>query len=169
MTALNFPPRTPGSTGRRIVVGVDGSAASMQALAWVRDSLLEPSDQLCVVTAYQLPLYGAEVPVNAMDPAEIELTARTTAQEAIRSVFGSEEPSGGLVHVVEIGSIDSLIDRHESGAAFVVLGSRSRRRISERLRSSATNRITGRTRCPVISVPESDDSTPAGRTTEIET
>lgn len=60
----------------------------------------------------------------------------------------------GLVHIVELSTIDDMIDRHGSDAAFVVLGSRFRRRISERLRPSATNQITGRTTCPVISVPK---------------
>ncbi len=157
-TAAPLKPHNPNSVKRRIVVGVDGTAASRQALEWVRNNLLAPSDELCVVTAYQPPHYVAEVAVSTFDPREAELFARRTAQRSIRAVFGPDEPTGGLVHIVEVGSIDNLIDRYGSDAAFVVLGSRSRRRLSERLRSSATNRVTGRTRCPVISIPESDDA-----------
>jgi nucleotide-binding universal stress UspA family protein len=153
-TALNVP--DPDSAKRRVVVGIDATPASTRALAWVRDNLLTPSDELCVVTAYQTPHYVAEVPVSAFDPRDAEFCARRGAQRSIDAVFGSNQPAGGLVHIVELSTIDDMIDRHGSDAAFVVLGSRSRRRISERLRPSATNRITGRTTCPVISVPELD-------------
>jgi nucleotide-binding universal stress UspA family protein len=159
-TTSPLNPHNTDSVKRRIVVGVDGTPASTQALAWVRHNLLKPSDQLCVLTAYQSPHYVAEIPISTFDPREAELCAQRAAQMSLHAVFGLDEPIGGLVHIVELASIDDLIDRHGSDAAFVVLGSRSRRRISERLRPSATNRITGRTTCPVISVPEFD-STPA--------
>jgi nucleotide-binding universal stress UspA family protein len=81
-------------------------------------------------------------------------SAQLAAERSIRAVFGDHEPGRNVDHIVEQGTIDQLIYRHSAYAAFVVLGSRSRHRIRDRLRPSTTNRITGRASCPVISIPE---------------
>lgn len=159
ITAPASAPPTPldgaaGGPRRRIVIGADGSPASVDALRWARRQLIEPTDVVCVVTAYQYPAFCAEAPLPEVGLRECADRARAAAEDAIRDVFGPDEPGGSIEHVVELSSIDRLIERSGTDAALVVLGSRSRRRFRDRLRRSATNRITGRVSCPVISVPQ---------------
>jgi len=80
--------------------------------------------------------------------------ARSAGEAAIASVFGPSGWRPEIEHVVEAGCIEHLVERHSENATLLVIGSRSRRRLRDRLRPSATNRITGRVSCPVVSVPE---------------
>ncbi|MFT6764885.1 MAG: hypothetical protein ACJAXA_003562, partial [Candidatus Aldehydirespiratoraceae bacterium] len=80
------------SAKRRVVGGIDGTPASTQALAWVRDKLLTPSDERYVVTACHTPHKVAEVPVNAFDPRDAEFCAQRGAQRSIDAVSVPNQP-----------------------------------------------------------------------------
>lgn len=139
---------------RRILVAVDGSPASVDALRWVRDELLVPDDLVRVVTAYQFAHYATEVPLMNVHVQESAEHARAAGEAAIDTVFGPRGWRPEIDHVVDVGCIERLVERESETATLVVVGSRSRRRLRDRLRPSATNRITGRASCPVVSVPE---------------
>jgi nucleotide-binding universal stress UspA family protein len=142
----------PPSPTRSIVVAVDGSPASIEALSWTHDRLIEPGNAVCVVTAFQ-PLYvAADASAKIGGLHESAECARTAAELAIRSVFGPDEPGHIVEHVVALGNIDALIDRQSADADLIVLGSRSRRRLFDRFRPSAASRVTRWASCPVISV-----------------
>jgi nucleotide-binding universal stress UspA family protein len=142
-------------THRPIVVAVDGSPASTEALRWIKTYHLAEPGQLRVLTAYQYPYLASDIPLPTIDLDDIAESAREAAQCSIRAVFGNDRSAPEIEHIVEFGSIDALIERHGDDAQFVVVGSRARHRLRDRLRPSTTNRVTGRVACPVVSVPES--------------
>jgi nucleotide-binding universal stress UspA family protein len=112
-----------------IVVAVDGSLASIEALSWTHDQLIEPGSAVRVVTAFQPPYVAADASATIGGLHETAECARTAAELAECSVFGPDEPGHIVEHVVALGNVDALIDRQRAGADLIVLGSRSRRRL----------------------------------------
>lgn len=133
-----------------VVVGVDGSAESAAALRFAARYADRTGEPLRIVTAYPHPNVGAEVPVSTTGLYEaLEDDARTRARRVIDDVLGG----AAVDHVVAAGSIDRLLREQSADASLIVVGTRQAGAWRQRLRSSLTNRITGRVDCPVISVP----------------
>ena len=154
MTALDAPVTDDHAPPRRIiVVGVDGSRASATALHWALDHLVDDGG-VRIVTAFAHPHSTVDVPLSYIDLYDLARDgARERAEQVIDEVLGGA--SSLLVeHIVAPGSIDDVISQHAGDADMVVLGTQSRRRWRDRLRSSTTNRLTGHITVPVISVPE---------------
>ena len=164
-SSLLTPPRSEDTTERRgqpprtVVVAVDGGPASIAALTWARDTLIDPGDRIRIVTAYSSPLVASEVPIRAEDLHDARGRAQQAAADAVRTVFGTDRPGAVTEHVVAMGPIEAVLDKHVADAALVVVGTRRRRRWRERFRGSTTNRVTGRLNCPVVSIPEPDADT----------
>ena len=161
-SSLLTPPRSEHAAdrsarpARTVVVAVDGGPASIAALTWARDALIDPTDRIRIVTAYSSPIVASEVPIRTEDIHDARESAQHAAAIAVRTVFGTDRPGAVTEHVVAFGPIEAVLDKHASDVAFVVVGTRRRRRWRERLRGSTTNRVTGRLTCPVVSIPEPD-------------
>ena len=159
-STLRRPPRLDeaaegdGRTPRTVVIAVDGQRASIAALTWARDSLIQPNDRVRIVTAYSSPLIASEVPIRTEDLTDARTRAFQAALDAVELVFGTQRPGPGFEHVVALGPIERVLDEHAADAALVVVGTRRRRRWYERLMGSAVNRVTGRLDCPVVSIPD---------------
>ncbi len=159
-STLRRPPRFDeaaaggGRTPRTVVIAVDGQRSSIAALTWARDSLIQPDDRVRIVTAYSSPLIASEVPIRTEDLIDARERAQQAALDAIRLVFGGQQPGSGFEHVVALGPIERVLEEQTADAALVVVGTRRRRRWYQRLTGSAVNRVTGRLDCPVVSIPD---------------
>jgi nucleotide-binding universal stress UspA family protein len=113
-------------TSYRVIVGVDGSKPSHEALRWagfmadVTGSTLE-----AVMVWQQIPAYGANTAGWAAfppdwDPAE---EARRVLTDTVADVFGSTPPEGMIMTVRAGGAAHALIEM-SGGARMLVVGSR---------------------------------------------
>lgn len=131
---------------KRIVVGVDGSTASLRALGWaVRQAALTGSvvDAVC---AWQFPVsYGWAV-TDDTDYGAL-------AAEALQKAIAEAAPAAGNVeirpHVREQNAAQALIDLAE-GAELLVVGSRGHGGFAGALLGSVSQHCVHHANCPVV-------------------
>ena len=137
----------PRST--RIVVGVDGSPESKQALRTAAELATAMKCRLEVVAAWHFPAtFGLTyVPpeYNAHDLAEKAL------QEAVDEVFGADRPPAMAVIVREGLPSQVLLDEAEN-AAMLVVGSRGRGGFTGLLLGSVSSVVAQHAHCPVLTL-----------------
>lgn len=141
---------TRGNQGKPMVVAVDGSAESEHALRWAAEQSKLLGCPLRIVTCYQ-HFYGTGES-SAVSWGHFESTKRSAealALDVIERVMGTTD----VDHVLSLGPIDSVLIDHSRDAAMVVIGTRSSFGIRGKIRSSTTDRVTGKVSCPVISIP----------------
>jgi nucleotide-binding universal stress UspA family protein len=136
-------------TRRRIVVGVDESAESKQALRWAGQLAGWAGAELDVVSAWQLPVgYGwGAVPLEWSPTVDLEKRIVALVDE----VFGSERPTTVNVIVREAGPAPLLI-AHSDGALMVVVGSRGLGGFAGLLLGSVSANVAEHAKCPVLVV-----------------
>jgi nucleotide-binding universal stress UspA family protein len=148
----------PDDPGRpdRIVVGVDGSDASLAALAWALREAEHMGAELDVVTAWPDPdaAFVHEVPGHHCLPRENAVAAQETALLVARA-----DPArfAGLVSVIENApATDALVDC-AGGAVMLVVGA-SKEPVSGRHRHAPIDEAClRRASCPVVVVARAED------------
>jgi nucleotide-binding universal stress UspA family protein len=110
------------STQGRIVVGVDGSEGSKQALRWAAKQAGYTGATLEVVTAWDYPVTYGWVPVPPEDYALADF-AEKSLNEAISEVFGADVPENIERRVVEGHPAEVLVAASKD-AELLVVGSR---------------------------------------------
>jgi len=141
-----------------VIVGVDGSTESQQALAWAMEFATTRKSPLLILTAYR---DKGSSDLRYAPGVAASLEARSSA---LTGMYDQLTASGiDYQHVVSEESIGSLIRRHADQASVVVLGSGPRHRWHQRLRPSLARRLTGRIGCPVLAIPRSDAQTTIGQ------
>jgi len=152
---------------RRIVVGVDGSPSSLDALRWAAKQARATGAWLDAVIAWEAPpSFGAApslgyVPAfEGVPPFDLSEAARATIDAAIKEALG---PHAGLrvePAVVQGHAVATLIARSE-GAELLVIGSRGRGGFTGLLLGSVSANVIGRAWCPVTVVRHFEAETPA--------
>lgn len=135
----------------RIVVGIDGSEASKDALRWAARQAEMTGASLEAVLTWQLPLtaYGYTVPAPAgVDP---ESQAQQTLTETIHSVL-KEPISVDVVPIVVRGSATATLLEVAKGADLLVVGSRGHGEVVGMFMGSVSERCVAHARCPVVVV-----------------
>lgn len=147
---------------QRIVVGVDGSAESCNALAWAAEEAKLRQAELEVVYAYEFTpawqLYGYEgVSVSQMDAiaAEDEAAqerAQALAGELVNQLVRDLGPVDGVqvtaVAITDRRAAAALVARSEN-ADMLVVGSRGRGGFSGLLLGSVSQQCAAHAHCPV--------------------
>ncbi len=140
---------------KRIVVGVDGSAGSLAALAWSVDEALAHDATLVCVVAWEPPVvYGSGfAPVPSLPPdGAYEDAAGTQLDEALQRVLADREPPGIERLVVEGPPGEVLLSASE-GADLLVVGSRGHGTIVGILLGSVSQHCAHHAHCPVVIIP----------------
>jgi nucleotide-binding universal stress UspA family protein len=144
-----------GQERRRIVVGVDGSPSSVQALAWaVREARLTGGlvDAVC---AWQYPAsYGW-----AMTEAEPEigkLSMETLEKAVAEAGAAAEDRVRILLHAVRQDAAEALIEAAK-GADLLVVGTRGHDGFARLLLGSVSHRCVHHAPCPVVVVRDAKD------------
>ena len=128
-----------------IVVGIDNSPESNDAIEWAR-SVAAPGDKIVLLHAWQLPVVTGYDMVVTIDPHEVEQYAKETVDETVERL---DDPR--VIPVVHQGHPGrSLVaEADERNAGLIVVGHRGNSRVSMMLGSTA-NYVLHHTRRPVV-------------------
>lgn len=141
---------TSKRAGRRIVVGVDGSATSKAALAWaVGEADLTGAEVVAVIAYYWFPM-----PIKDIDYKGL---AQQVLDDAIRDVGRLARPVRVISRVVEGNAARALLDAAVT-ADMLVIGSRGRNGFTEALLGSVAQHCIHHATCPVVVIRDSQTS-----------
>jgi len=147
----------PGTGAGRIVVGVDGSPSSEQALRWGASLAAMMGARLEAVTAWDFPAsYGFGSVPQDWDPAG---DMRKVLDETVRAVFGDHPPAGLQRQVREGGAAQVLIEASQD-AIMLVVGSRGHGGFAGMLLGSVSANVAEHASCPVLVI-HGDQGPPA--------
>jgi nucleotide-binding universal stress UspA family protein len=147
----------PDSSERRIVVGVDGSRHSVEALRWAAYQASALGAGLEAVTAWEYPAsFGWAAVPSDWDPAK---DMEKVLQDAVSEAFGDRLPAGIELQVREGGAARVLIEASQ-GATMLVVGSRGHGGFAGMLLGSVSANVAEHASCPVLII-HGDHSAPA--------
>ncbi len=135
-----------------VVVGVDGSDSSRDALAWAARQAKLIGAPLRVIAAWQFPTdFGWATPLPG-DP-DFEEEARLEADKAIAETITGELAEGLDVSVTVVeGHPAEVLTRESEQAALVVVGSRGHGAFTGMLLGSVGHHLAAHARCPLVIV-----------------
>ena len=147
---------THGHDGGRIVVVVDGSESSKDALRWASHQAQLTGASLEAVTTWEISAnsFGFAVPIPSdYDPAT---NAKKTLDETILQALGENGRAHLVARVVEGPPARSLLDIAK-GADLLVLGSRGHGPFVGVLLGSVSEYCASHAKCPVVVLRHQDD------------
>ena len=149
------PSTTELSTPKPIVVGVDGSPGSINALRWagrIAGALRLP---VLAMIAWEYPvMYGASS--VGMDGWQPEVDAGRALDEAVEAAFGADKPADLRTEVVQGYPSKAMLDAGD-GAEMLVLGSRGHGGFVGLLIGSVSTHCAELATCPVVVVHDKSD------------
>jgi nucleotide-binding universal stress UspA family protein len=152
--AMNETPVRP-----RIVVGIDGSDSSREALRWAARLATVLGADLDAVSAWELTsAYGwSALPPLYSPHSEVEKVLTDTVDQ----VFGADRPAGLRLRVLEGPAAARLIGA-SADAVMLVVGSRGRGGFAGLLLGSVSAKVAEHASCPVLVVHGSDQPATPG-------
>jgi Universal stress protein UspA and related nucleotide-binding proteins len=129
----------------RIVVGVDGSSSSLQALKWAVDHAVLTGATVQAVIAWQVPnLYGYPV----TDGEDWGKDAQQAINVALDTVLGKD--SAKVSSTVIQGYPAKVLLDAAAGADLLVVGNRGHSEFTEMLLGSVSQHVVTHATCPVL-------------------
>lgn len=144
-----------GSGTTKIVVGVDGSEASLEALRTAQYLGAPLNAQIEAMGCWEHPrMYDGYVMMGIEGFRE---SAEKVVTHAVTSVFGSDLPSNVRISLVE-GDPKNVLVKASKDADFLILGRRGHGKLGKLLIGSVSSSCIARAKCPVLVVhaPEDD-------------
>lgn len=138
----------------RIVVGVDGSQSSRQALRWAARQAELTRGVVEAVAAWNIPhFYGARawLPPSSTDEAALKSRAHSELVEAVEETLGSSPPVEVRAEA-RYGTAASVLIDASRDAAVLVVGSRGLGGFSGLLLGSVAQHCVQHAVCPVLVV-----------------
>jgi nucleotide-binding universal stress UspA family protein len=148
---------------QRIVVGVDGSETSRQALRWAAAEAELHDAELHVVSAWDVPAMGAGAGMGAgwtiADSDELRALAQSLVSSVVEQELGSN-PSAKVRPSIERGSTAHVLLEASKGADLLVVGSRGLGGFTGLMLGSVSSKMAHHASCPVVIVrpPASQES-----------
>lgn len=138
-----------GPTMKKVVVGVDGSPGSLQALEWAYNEALVVGADLTAVHGWIYPYDGPRTSVS--EPrTQMQLDAMEELKASLESL--GARMTNGPVHVharlLEQSPAEALLEE-AADADLLVVGSRGRGAIRASLLGSVSRTVAQHARCPV--------------------
>ncbi len=150
----------------RVLVGVDGSMASLDAAAWAAAYAQKHGLGVHLVCTYAIPSFavaGLDGGYTVIDDSAVAASARGVLEESEAALAGR-----GLSVTSDVASGDAaavLVELSRTAAA-VVVGSRGRGGFAERLLGTVSSALPAHAHCPTVVVPyrppEEDGPAPTG-------
>lgn len=140
-----------------MIVGVDGSPASLKALEWAAkysEALDCTIEVISTWEPYILPieLMGSGVTLGLgapeMDPEKI---AADLIQNALKIVFGAMTPAR-LIHRTLMGDPGRVLVDESENATLLVVGSRGHGALHDLILGSVSSTCAAKAKCPVVVV-----------------
>jgi nucleotide-binding universal stress UspA family protein len=135
-----------------VIVGIDGSDESIEALRFAAGEAKLRQVPLRLVHAFEVPITGTWTAQVAFDPAPFEESARQLLDGAILAVGEDLEGVAVVERVVESGPSASVIMQHAYKDDLVVVGSRGRGGFKGLLLGSVSQQVVLHAPCPVVVV-----------------
>jgi len=138
----------------KIVVGVDGSPASVRALGFAAERASMTGEEVVAVHAYQhLSIAaGGRTGIQAIDlDTEVEDAAERLAAELVAGV-SVDHPDATVRSVAVPGRAGRVLSRLADDASLVVVGSRGRTPVQEIVLGSVSSEVLHKAECPVLVV-----------------
>jgi nucleotide-binding universal stress UspA family protein len=161
-----IPPSGSTDGHGRIVVGVDGSEPSYEALHWAVAEAARHDARLEVVNAYdEYQFVSSFGPELAVDPDELEKSSRALLEEMVAGAVGRADTPPRAVELVpsSIGAARALLETAE-GADLLVVGSRGRGPVRGLMLGSVSQQCVHHTPCPLVVVRPSRAPVPGPET-----
>ncbi|MFC7404795.1 universal stress protein [Georgenia alba] len=136
-----------------VVVGVDGSEASLGAVDWAVAEAQRTGWRLHVVCAYALPSFTAaslDGGYAAMDDTAIHSGAQAVVDEAVARTEGS---SVVVTSALETGDPAGVLVDLSREASMVVVGTRGGGGFTDRLLGTVSSALPAHAHCPTVVVP----------------
>src|SRR5580704_2974472 len=133
----------------RIVVGVDGSPSSVEALTWAARQAALTGGPLDVLLTWHLPVGDPLASID--DDGDLLVDAERVLAQTITSVLGDSPGIEYSAEVVEASPAAALLEA-AVGADLLVLGSHGRGELSGLLVGSVTQHCITHAPCPVVVV-----------------
>lgn len=140
----------------RIVVGVDGSEASKDALAWAARQARMAGSRLEVVMAWHIPGFAFGPGMLAPTSYDFAPAAESTLEETVNKVLGDDSDVEVSLVVVEGPPALRLLET-AAGADLLVVGSRGRGAFAGLLLGSVSDHCVAHASCPVVVVGHTSD------------
>jgi nucleotide-binding universal stress UspA family protein len=146
-----------------IVVGVDGSEASIEALRWATRQAEQTEAALRVVTAWTFPdeptPFGV-VPELPPQPGQLEEVESKLNEVIARTIPSAQRPEVNLE--VTPGHAAAVLIEASRDADLLVVGNRGRGAAAELLLGSVSERCVRHASCPVVVVRGARSATARG-------
>lgn len=136
----------------RIVVGVDGSRGSDEALRWAAEHAPAFGAGLVAVHCWTPPLTGREAELPGPEVIALERDFATVLDAAVER-FAADAPGVPVERVLSRGDPAEVLTELAAGAELLVLGSRGASGHTGLVLGSVSRRCTDRATCPVVIVP----------------
>ena len=133
-----------------VVVGVDGSDHSLEALRFAANEARLRNVALRVVTGWTPPVNDGFLGAPIPDPTLYERAAHNTMESMITAV-ASELEGVEVETVSDVGEAAAILD-HCADADLVVVGSRGRGGFKGLLLGSVSHQVVQHAPCPVVVV-----------------
>jgi nucleotide-binding universal stress UspA family protein len=152
----------------KVVVGVDGSAASRAALAAALEEAGARGADLDVLTTFEITNYWtdmASIVIPSVEQIDHELHSRT--ERLVTEVLASRRDGGPVPHiriVVAQGPADEVLVQHGRDAELLVVGNRGHGEFRGLLLGSVALYTAMHAPCPVMVVHPGGDTASDGRT-----
>ena len=147
MTAPNSPTAPSAPSAARIVVGVDGSPPSLDALRWAHRVGSALGLAIDAIICWSYPTnYGIGVAFTEYRP---DVEAEAMLKRALHTAFGDTPPAGLRASVREGYPAKELIDASR-GAEMLVVGSRGHGGFVGLLIGSVSAYCAEHASCPVV-------------------
>ena len=144
-----------GGSKPRIVVGVDGSASSEQALRWALRQAKLTSATIEAVIAWHFPFISGGYTWPPAGVLVSSLDFRKTAERMLADTVSratSGDFSASVTQEVLEGDAAAVLIRESAGADLLVVGSRGHGGLAEALLGSVGQHCVHHAACPVVIV-----------------
>jgi nucleotide-binding universal stress UspA family protein len=146
---MSAPGTEPQSGSGRIVVGVDGSTHSEEALRWAIGQAKVTGQSVDAVISWTIPVDYGIGGAAAITNFDWEGVATSTLRETVAHVLNGEDAQRVSQHAVMGHPAKVLLDSAE-GADLLVVGSRGRGGFTGMLLGSVSQHVVARADCPVV-------------------
>jgi nucleotide-binding universal stress UspA family protein len=136
-----------------VVVGVDGSNSSIEALEWAVEQTHLTGRPLIAITTWEWPAsYGAD---GWLGDVDFEGDARKTLHDSIAKSLGDEGALGVTQKVIHGHPAQVFVDASKD-ASLLVVGSRGHGEFAGMLLGSVSEFLATHAKCPVVIVRHDD-------------
>ncbi|MBC7463471.1 MAG: universal stress protein [Actinobacteria bacterium] len=140
-----------------MIVGVDGSPASLRALEWAAKNALGLNCTIEVISTWEPYIPSGELVGSGMAPSLIlpnldpEQIADEVIENCIKEVFGNARPEH-LISRTLMGDPGQVLVSESENATLVVVGSRGHGKFHDLVLGSVSSTCAAKAKCPVVVV-----------------